>query len=143
MSGPPHRLPPPPNPAILPVLAGITLVALVVAAWGVLSLVLDRDVIDYLDAGPLLGPAIAVAAGVVTWLVAWRGRSAVAPVIALFAGYLVMVAVGAVGYTLTTGNLSGMPAAAAHFAISPFVVAAAVLVSVVVLSARALQSRPR
>lgn len=124
-------------------LAAVTLVALVVAAWGVLSIVLDRDVIDYPDAGPLLGPAIALAAGVVTWLVTWRARSAVAPVIALFAAYLAMVLVGTVGYTLTTGGLPGMPVVAAHFAISPFVVAAAVLVSLVVLSVRALERRPR
>ncbi|CAN5561914.1 hypothetical protein BH10ACT7_BH10ACT7_13940 [soil metagenome] len=143
MSGPPVRLPPPPNRALLPVLAAVTLVALIVGAWGVLSLVLDRDVIDYPDAGPLLGPAMVVAAAVVTWLVAWRARTGWSMSIAVFASYLVLILVGTIGYTLTTGDVSGMPAVAAHFAINPFVAAATVLSGLVVLSVRALETRPR
>ena len=142
MSGPPLNLPPAPNRAVLPVLAGVVLVALVVAAWGILSLALDRDVIDYADAGALLGPAIALAAAIVTWLVAWRTRSAAGALIALFGSYLAMIVVGAVGYTVTTGDIARMPAVAAHFAISPFVVAAAVLASLVVLAVRGLERRP-
>jgi hypothetical protein len=135
------QLPPPANRAVLPVLAAVTYLACVIAAWGILSLLLDRDVIDYADAGPLLGPAIALAAGVITWIVTWRSRTVLAPVIALFSSYLAMIVVGAVGYTLTSGLIARMPEVAAHFAISPFVAAAALLSPLVVLAARALAPR--
>ena len=41
------QLPPPSNPAMLPVLATVTYVAAVVALWGILSVALDRDVIPF------------------------------------------------------------------------------------------------
>ncbi|MFM9877191.1 MAG: DUF6121 family protein [Rhodoglobus sp.] len=135
----PRQLPPPSNPALLPVLASVVYVAAVVAAWGLLSVVLDRDVIDYPDAGPLLGPAQAIAGGVVTWLVLWRRPGAVAVVIAGFGSYLGVILVGAIGYTLNRGDATWMLLASAHFALSPFVVAAAALSAITVLAGRAVQ----
>lgn len=136
----PRQLPPPSNPALLPVLAAVVVVAAIVAGWGVLSLVLDRDVIDYPDAGPLLGPAMALTAGVVTWLVLWRRPARVAGVaIAGFGTYLAVISVGAIGYAMTQGDVTWMLLAAAHFALSPFVVAAAVLSALAVLVVRAVQ----
>ncbi len=142
MSEQPRQLPPPPNPALLPVLVTVVYLAAVVAASGFLSLILDRDVIDYPDAGPLLGVVMAVGAGGVTWLACWRGARASGPVpAALLAGvgsFVVMVVVGAIGYTITRGELAWLILAAGHFVVSPFVIAAAVLSALAVVAAWAL-----
>jgi hypothetical protein len=140
MSAPP-QLPPPSNPALLPVLAAVVYVAAVVAGWGILSLLLDRDVIDYPDAGPLLGPAMALGGGVVTWLVLWRRpvRAFAAVAIAGFGTYLAVILIGSVGYTVTRADLTWMLLAGAHFALSPFVAAAAGLSALTVLAVRAVQ----
>lgn len=140
MSAPP-QLPPPSNPALLPVLAAVVYVAAVVAGWGILSLLLDRDVIDYPDAGPLLGPAMAVAGGVVTWLVLWRrpARVLAAVAIAGFGTYLAVILIGAIGYTVTRADGTWMLLAGAHFALSSFVAAAAGLSALTVLVVRAVQ----
>jgi hypothetical protein len=129
-------LPPPARQSTLPILAAVTYLAAVVALWGMTSLVLDRDVIDYQDAGPLLGPAMVVVATLITWLVGWRSRSWAGAFVALFGSYLGMLVVAAIGYTFTRGELSWLGVAAAHFAISPFVVGAAVLSALVVLVIR-------
>ena len=134
----PPRLPPPPNPALLPVLAAVVYVAGLVALWGLLSLLLDRDVVDYPDAGPLLGPAMAAIAAVVTLLVLLRNRRARGPwlgaVAAILFSGLGMLAAAGVGYG---------PVAVPHFAISPFILAAAVLSGVIVLGTWALRPSPR
>ena len=137
----PTRLPPPSNPALLPVLAAVTYLAAVVALWGVLSLVLDRNVIDYPDAGPLLGPTMAGVAGILTWLVSWRSRSWAAAFVALLASFLGMLVVAAVGYTVTRGDLTTLLTAAAHFAISPFVLGAAALSGLTVVAVHLLRPR--
>ncbi len=137
MTEQPRQLPPPSNPALLPVLATVTYLASLVGVSGLLSLLLDRDVIDYPDAGPLLGVAMAVGAGAVTWLACWRGSRASGPWFhALLGGvgaFAVMVIVGAIGYTITRGEPAWMLLASAHFAASPFVVAAAVLAALAVV----------
>jgi len=139
VSGPPAQLPPPTSPALLPALAAITYVAAIVAFWGVLSLVLNRDPVDYPDAGPLLGPAMAVGGGLVTWLVLWRARGTAArALLALFGSYLAMLVVVGAGYTITRGDVSWMIVAPAHFAISPFVAGAAALAALTTLAATAL-----
>lgn len=138
MSEPP-RLPPPANPAMLPVLAAGVYLAGLVALWGVLSLLLNREVVDYPDAGPLLGPVMAAAATVVTWLACWRIRGWSAVVVALVGSFVTMLLVAAAGYTLTRGDLSWMLVAAAHFAISPFVLGAAALSALVVLGVRGIR----
>ena len=136
MSGPPPHLPPPPNPALLPVLAAVVYLAAVAALWGILSLALDRDVVDYPDAGPLLGPAMATAAGLVTWLALVRTRRSRSPWLGTAAAVLLsaagMLVVAALGYGLV---------AAPHFAISPFVLAAAALSGITVLAVWGIRAR--
>jgi hypothetical protein len=123
---------------MLPVLAAGVYLAGLVALWGVLSLLLNREVVDYRDAGPLLGPAMAAGACIVTWLVSWRLRGWASSLVALAGSFAAMLLVAAVGYTLTRGDLSWMLVAAAHFAISPFVLGAAALSALVVLGVRAI-----
>jgi len=135
MSRPTH-LPPPANPALAPVLGAVVYVAALVAAWGGLSLLLDRDVVDYRDAGPLLGPSMALVAIIVTWLVTWwvvrKGHPLRGALIAAVVSYLGMLVVPVIGYTV---------ASAAHFAISPFIVTAALLSPCIVVSTWALVGR--
>jgi len=123
---------------MLPVLATVTYVAAVVALWGILSLLLNRDVIDYPDAGPLLGPTMAAVAAVITWLVSWRAkRPVLGAVVALFTSWLGMLVVGVIGYVGTPLEV------AIHFAISPFIAGAAVLSALTVLATAALRRAPR
>ena len=142
MSGQPAQLPPPSNPALLPVFAAVTYLAVLVAVWGSLSLTLDLDVIGYPDAGPLLGPAMAVVASVVTW--AWVVRTSRVDWVvrgSLIAGgvaYCAVVLTGAVGYGLARASIAWMPVAAGHFALSPFVVVVAPLTTLTVIVAWAL-----
>lgn len=137
MSRLPQQLPPPTNPALTPILGAVAFVALLVALWGGLSLLLDRDVVDYPDAGPLLGPTMALEATVVTWLTSWWVARAGHPVrgaaVAASASYVGMLAVALVGYSL---------GAVAHFGISPFIVAAALLSPLVVVATWASSRRP-
>jgi len=146
MSEAPSRLPPPPNPALARVLATITYLAALIALWGFTSLLLDRDVIVQSDAGPLLGPAMALAACVATWLsLARSGRMALwvralASAVFAFAG---MLLVGAVGYALSTGEPGWLLLFVANYAASPFVIGAALLSGVTVLLAAAFTRQER
>jgi hypothetical protein len=132
MSEVPPQLPPPSNPALLPILAAATYLAAVIGAWGLLSFALDRDIVDYPDAGPLLGPAMVAAACVVTWAALWGSRASRRSwawiTAALLGSYVAMLLVAGTGHSLT---------AFAHFAISPFIAAAAVLSGLTVLVVRA------
>ena len=137
----PAQRPPRANPELLPVLATVTYLATLIAAWGILSLALDRDVVDYADAGPLLGPPMALGACVVTWAfsrAALRGRAPALAIAAVVVSWLVVIAIGAIGYTAPT-----ILATAVHFAISPFVLAAALLSGLTVLATRGLAPRRR
>lgn len=124
------------SPALLPTLAAVVLLAAVVAYWGVLSLVLDRDVVDYPDASPLLGPAMALAAAIVTGVALFATRRSRSPwagaVSALLGSLVLMLLVAAVGYA---------PVAAAHFALSPFVLGTAVLSGATAVGGWALRPR--
>lgn len=134
MSAPPPQLPPPSSPVLLPTLAAVVFLAAVVAYWGILSLALDREVVDYPDASPLLGPAMATAAVIVTWLALLRTRRSRSPwpgtAAALVVSLVVMLGVAAVGYA---------PVAAGHFALSPFILGAAALAGVTVLATWAIR----
>jgi len=123
-----------PSKALLPAFAAAGLqVAVVVALWGIIALAVDRDAIDYPDAGPILGPAIVIAGAAVTFLAVRSSLSASAPpfvdvvsaVLATVGAFVAMVVVGASGYSLTRGDVGWMPVAAAHLALSPFVIGAA------------------
>ncbi|MCU1418127.1 MAG: hypothetical protein JWP32_2301 [Schumannella sp.] len=138
MSEVPPQLPPPPNPALLPVLAAVTYLVAVIGAWGLLSFALDRDVVDYPDAGPLLGPAMVAVACVVTWAALWGSRASRRSwawiTAALLGSYAAMLLAAGIGHSFT---------AFAHFAISPFIAAAAVLSGLTVLVVRAAQASNR
>ena len=129
------------------VLVAVTYGALIIAAWGVASLVLDEDVMHYPDAGPLLGPAMALGAMVVTlgWVVRVRksGGIALCAVGAAASTWLVMLSVGAVGYTITRGVLAWLLLFAGDYAASAFVLAPAILAGLVVFATGVLSPRAK
>ena len=155
------QLPPPSNPAMLPVLGTVTYNAAVVALWGILSLALNRDVIPFALQSPLLGPSMVAIAAVITWLVAWRAkRPVLGAIVALFTSWLGMILVAVIGFnaqacpegqycyigfadSLDSPLGLGPVDIALHFALSPFVAGAAVLAAFTVLAVAALRRAPR
>jgi uncharacterized protein DUF6121 len=142
-SDPPE--PPKPNPALAPTFATAGFLAGLIALWGFTSLLTDRDVIDYPDAGPLVGPAMAAAACVVVFLLSLRARITQPALLALVTGlvaYVAMVLVGGVGYALRVDSFSVLWAAVVHFGIAPFFLGGGILAGLVV-GATAWLVRPR
>jgi len=137
----------PNDPRLLPVLVAVGYVATLIAVWGFTSLLLDADVITETDAGPLLGPAMAVTAGVVVSLSLWRLRkrtTLLSPTVATAASvYVLMLLVGAVGYSSTRGELTWLVLFTARYALSPFVVGAALLAGLSVVFLWAVTIRER
>ena len=137
----------PNDPRLLPVLVAVGYVATLIAVWGFTSLLLDADVITEPDAGPLLGPAMAVTAGVVVSLSLWRLRkrtTLLSPTVATAASvYVLMLLVGAVGYSSTRGELTWLVLFTARYALSPFVVGAALLAGLSVVFLWAVTIRER
>jgi len=137
----------PNDPRLLPVLVAVGYVATLIAVWGFTSLLLDADVITETDAGPLLGPAMAVTAGVVVSLSLWRLRkrtTLLSPTVATAASvYVLMLLVGAVGYSATRGELTWLVLFTARYALSPFVVGAALLAGLSVVFLWAVTIRER
>jgi Family of unknown function (DUF6121) len=81
-------------------------------------------------------------ASVATWAwvvrtlrVSWVARGAL---LAGVVSYSAVVITGAIGYGLARASVAWMPLAAAHFALSPFVVAAAPLTALTVIVAWSL-----
>lgn len=142
MSGSPEY---PPNRATVPIFATAAYLAGLIALWGFTSLILDRDVIDYPDAGLFLGPSMAATACVIVFVGVWRVRRSPTPLLygALIAvlAYAVILMIGAIGYSVIRANFGVIPAAALHFGISPFMIGAALLCGVVVAAA-GLATRP-
>jgi len=140
-------LPPPADPRLLTVLVSVGYVAAVIAAWGLISLVLDVDVISEKRAGPLLGPSMVLCAAIVVFLSLWtlrNWRSLVGPALGATASvYLVMLVIGAIGYSYTQRDVTWLVLFTARYATSPFVIAAALLggLSVVFLWAVTFRSR--
>jgi hypothetical protein len=125
----------------------VTYGALVVAAWGLTSLVLDEDVMQYSDAGPLLGPAMAVAATLAVggWMPqARRGGGVMLPAVgAAASAWFALVLVGAAGLTLTRGTLGTMVLFAGNYAASPFVLVPTGLAAVLVAGVAAFSRRAK
>ena len=125
------QLPPPPDPRMLPVLAAVTYAAAVIALWGFVSLALNVDAIAQRDAGPLLGPAMVLGAVVVTFVAMLRVVRRVSPTGAALASaasvYVVMLGIGAVGYTIVRADVSWLVLFVGGYALSPFVLGAALL----------------
>ena len=127
--------PPRSNPALAPTFATATYLASVIALWGFTSLITDRDVIDYPDAGPLVGPAMAATACVVVFLLSLRARITPPALLALITGvlaYLGAIVVGAIGYSLQLDTFSVFLPALVHFGIGPFMLGAGILAGLVV-----------
>jgi hypothetical protein len=125
------------------VLVAVGYPAGLIAVWGLTSLITDTDVISQSDAGPLLGPSMAVAASVVTaaWVLTVRRALVLSTVGAVASAYLVMLVVGSIGYVFTRGDLTWFLLFAADYAVSPFVIGAALLSGAAVVLAFATSAR--
>ena len=138
-------LPPPPDPRTLPVLATVTYAAAVIALWGFLSLGLDADAIAQRDAGPLLGPAMVLGAIVVTLVALLRVGGRPSPtgqaLVSVASVYVVMLAIGAVGYALVRADVAWLVLFVGSYALSPFLIGAALLSGLAVLAVWALAKR--
>ena len=128
------------------VMIAITYGALVIAAWGFTSLALDAEVMQYSDAGPLLGPAMAVAATLVVggWVRAGRaGGVWISAVGAAASVWFAMLLVGALGYAITRGSLAWLLLFAGGYATSPFVLVPAIIAGTLVGAVAALSPRAK
>ena len=141
----PSQLPPPRNPALARALAAATYLAAIIALWGFGSLLQGRDAAGQPGVGPLLVPAMALAACVATWLsLARSGRMALwvralGSAVLAHAGMLLCVAAW---YVLTaSSDWSWFLLVLFVFAVNPFVIAAALLSGVTVLLAAAFTRR--
>ncbi len=132
---------------LLPLLVAVVYAACVVACWGLTSLATDTDVIRYPDAGPLLGPAMAVAAALVAlgWfrLAARGAQRRGTAVLAAVSVWAAMLVVGAVGYTLTRGSVAWLLLFAGDYAASAYLLLPAVLVIPLLFAAGALARTPK
>ena len=142
----PSELPPQRNPALVRGVATAAYLAAIIALWGFGTWRLGGDVVGSPSFDWLLGPTMALAAGVATWLsLARSGRRAlwvralVSAVLAHASMLLVVFAFHAIG--ASSGLWEWMPLILLVFAINPFVIAAALLSGVTVLVAAALTRR--
>ena len=128
-------------------MAVILTAALVIAVYGVIGLILNRDVIEEPDAGPLVGPLMAVAVcAVVLWFVLRSrsvrilGRTLTAALAAVVAGPLI----GAIAYAVVRAEVFVIPVFFGHYVVSPFVLSSGVIAGLVVLSVALIErGRPR
>ena len=128
--------------AVVAVFAAVLYAALLVAGFGMISLLADIEVIPVTDAGPLVGPGMAAAVLLVFALLLWLGlrtsprRQRVALGYAAgtgIAAFLGFVAAGSVLYLLGNGTLfSGLTFAAAVLR-EPFAATTGILAFVVTL----------
>ena len=126
-------------------MAVVLTASLIVFADGILSLLLDREVIAAPDAGPLIGPLMAATVcGVVLWFVLRRlPRSLAARVVAAMLAAMVLgPLVGAVLYTAGRAELGVFAYFFGTQLLSPFVLASALIAGVSVAGAE-LASRYR
>lgn len=134
-----ERMPPQPpsDPRLIPVLVAVGYLACIIALWGVTSLVTDTDPISERDAGPLLGPAMALSAAVVTALALWtlrRRRSLAVPAVAAAASaYVVMLIVGTVGYTFGRGRVAELALFPGRHALSPYLIGPGLLAGLAIV----------
>lgn len=130
---------------ILPALMAVVYGSLIIAAWGFTSLLTDTDVISEPDAGPLLGPAMALAAILATWLCLGRVRHVQGvwglAAAAAASAWLAMLVVGAVGYSLTRGDPTWLLLFAGKYALSAYLLVPALLAAIMVVLTRVLTGR--
>ncbi|MFD1714756.1 DUF6121 family protein [Amnibacterium flavum] len=137
---------PAPDPRLVAAFTVVAWIATVVAAFGILSLALDLDVVPQAEAGPLLGPVMVVAAAVVLFLLLVRVIGTRQPPGVSFVGlaagvYITFLIVGAVTFVAVTANPAQLLFFPINFGLSPFVIAAAVLAGVSGPIALAVSSR--
>lgn len=105
-----------------------------IASDGVLSLLLDIDVVPERGAGSLVGPAMVAAATLALLarllLGIARGRRTLLPVETLFGTYLVLLGVGAIAYAVVRGDAAAALLFAAQSSVSAFVLLPALLAGV-------------
>lgn len=134
--------PAPSRSILIPLLAAGVHVALVVASWGFIGLVLDRDVIDDPALGPLIGPlAVAVSAVVVVFALRralTSGRPWLAALAATAVALLAMGVVIGVGGAIGHGDAAWLVLSAGAAFGAPFIPVAAVLAGLGVVGGWAL-----
>jgi hypothetical protein len=143
--------PSPSDRTLAPLLAAGMQIALVVAGWGIASLLLDRDVIPDPALGPLVGPLAVAVSGVITALGTRRaiasGRPWRSAVAAGAVALLAMVVVVAVGSALGHRDPAWLLLGASSTVTSPFIPLAALLVVLSVVGgwglSRAARHDPR
>ncbi|WIA99937.1 MULTISPECIES: DUF6121 family protein [unclassified Curtobacterium] len=118
-------------------MTSVLFVALVVAVTGFEALLADVEAIAQPDATPYLGPGMVVAGAVVVFLATAsgvrEGNPGVSGLVAAAGTYLVMLAVGSVGYASVRGDATELLVFPAGSALSPFVVGSVVVALVCVV----------
>lgn len=130
------------TPALLiAVLCTVLYFALLVAVWGFISLLTERDVVEEAGVAPLAGPAMAVAASAVVFLSVlfalrrFTGRPPMGrALIAAAAVYLAAPLAGAMVVAIDRADVASAFLFAAARATGPFVPAAAVVAALLVLA---------
>jgi hypothetical protein len=128
----PDPAPGSPDPRLVALFTVVAWIATVVAAFGILSLALDMEVVAQAAAGPLLAPIMVVAAAVVLFLLLVRVIGTRQPPGVSFVGlaagvFLTLLIVGGVTFTVITADPVQLLFFPLNYAASPFVVAAALL----------------
>lgn len=126
------------------VLATVLYLALIICVWGFISLLTNTDVISE-QVGPLIGPVIAASATVIVFAGSLtqirNGSGWLVPIVTAAGVYLAPAIIGALIVVVSSAD----PAAGLLFfaarATSPYVPAAAILATVVVLLVPLIRSR--
>lgn len=132
---------------LLPLLTAGLFGACLVACWGLTSLALDEDVIRLPEAGPLLGPAMALGATLTVLLWSARVLRSARPggpaVLAGVSVWAAMLLVGAVGALLVRASGAAFLLFAGEQAASPFLLLPALLAALTVFALGVLGGPPR
>ncbi|SFF52748.1 DUF6121 family protein [Curtobacterium sp. YR515] len=116
---------------LIATMTSILFIALVIAVTGFEALLADVEVISQPDATPYLGPAMVLGGAVVVFLAtavgSREGNPGVTGLVAAATCYLVMLGVGAVGYSLVRSDLTELLVFPAGYALGPFVVGSVVV----------------
>ncbi|MEO7348315.1 MAG: DUF6121 family protein [Terrimesophilobacter sp.] len=127
---------------LVAVMVAVLYGAILLAADGMISLFGNQDVIGEKDAGPLVGPVMAISALSVVFISVLTGLRPIAgprriPVVrAVFTGlavYVLSPAVGAMVYLLGQGQLLTGEGFFVRYLLSPFVIASAIIAFVTIL----------
>lgn len=116
---------------LIATMTSVLFIALVIAVTGFEALLADVEAIPQPDATAYLGPAMVLGAGVVVFVTTAagirEGNPGVTGLVAAASTYLVMLAVGSVGYSMVRGDATELLVFPAGSALSPFVVGSVVV----------------